>query len=76
MSFPHNNNTLRTTVTQLKEAVARHQGEQHETVKIVREMESIVAEIERKAIKLSISIDPISDMTNSTVLSQSPVPVA
>lgn len=57
MSFPNTDNSLRTTVSQLKDVVSRHQGADHETVQIVRELESIVAEIERK--------------TGSTVISQS-----
>jgi hypothetical protein len=48
MSPINTNNTLRTAVSQLKDVVSRHQGADHETVEIVRELESIVAEIERK----------------------------
>lgn len=56
MSFPHSNNSLKTAINQLKEVVARHQGEQHETNEIVREIESIVVDIERKAGRLSIPL--------------------
>ena len=49
MSFPINtNNSLRTAVSQLKDVVSRHQGIDHETVEMVRELEKIVADIERK----------------------------
>jgi len=49
MSFPINtDNSLRTAVSQLKDVVSRHQGADHETVAMVREIESIVADIERK----------------------------
>lgn len=48
MSFPNTDNSLRTTVSHLKDVVSRHQGADHETVQIVRELETIIAEIERK----------------------------
>jgi len=54
MSFPHSNNTLTQAVKQLKEVVSRHQGDDHETTAMVREIESIVADIERKAVISSI----------------------
>lgn len=50
MSFPHSNNSLNQAVKQLKEVVSRHQGEDHETTAMVRELEAIVADIERKAV--------------------------
>jgi hypothetical protein len=53
MSFP-SNNTLNQAVKQLKEVVARHQGEDHETNAMVREIEAIVLDIERKAVGLTV----------------------
>jgi len=60
MSFPHNN-SLKAAVKQLQEVVSRHQGEDHETSKIVREIESIVADIERKSV-----IMPIAERANES----------
>ncbi len=54
MSFPHSNNSLKAAIKQLKEVVSRHQGEDHETTAMVREIETIVADIERKTASLSI----------------------
>lgn len=54
MSFPHNN-SLKAAVKQLQEVVSRHQGEDHETSMIVREIESIVADIERKSVVMPIA---------------------
>lgn len=54
MSFPHSNNSLSQAVKQLKEVVARHQGADHETNAMVREIEAIVSDIERKAVDLSV----------------------
>ena len=54
MSFPHNN-SLKAAVKQLQEVVSRHQGDDHETSKIVREIESIVADIERKSVIMPIA---------------------
>lgn len=53
-------NSLRTAVSQLKDVVSRHQGADHETVEMVREIESIVADIERKT--GSAANSQISDM--------------
>ncbi len=58
MSFPHNN-SLKAAVKQLQEVVSRHQGEDHETTKMVREIEAIVADIERKSV-----IMPIDERAN------------
>lgn len=60
MSFPHNN-SLKAAVNQLKEVVTRHQGEDHETTSMVREIEAIVADIERKSV-----IMPIAERANES----------
>ncbi len=54
MSFPHSNNSLKAAIKQLKEVVSRHQGDDHETTAMVREIETIVADIERKTATMSI----------------------
>ncbi len=54
MSFPHSNNSINQAVNQLKEVVARHQGVDHETNAMVREIEAIISDIERKAVDLSL----------------------
>lgn len=72
MSFPINtNNSLRTAVSQLRDVVSRHQGADHETVEIVRELESIVAEIERKT--GSTAAPQPSDMVVSGITGAVPV---
>jgi len=50
MSFP-NQNSLQGTIQQLKEIVTNVQGEDHEAYQLVRQMEFLVAEIERKTYK-------------------------
>jgi len=66
MSFPHSNNSINQAVTQLKEVVARHQGVDHETNAMLREIEAIVSDIERKAV--GISLGENSDLqTNSQI---------
>lgn len=54
MSFPHSNNSINQAVNQLKEVIARHQGVDHETNAMVREIEAIISDIERKAVDLSL----------------------
>ncbi|MDZ4838054.1 MAG: hypothetical protein SGJ27_30080 [Candidatus Melainabacteria bacterium] len=74
MSFPHNS-SLKAAVKQLQEVVSRHQGDDHETSKIVREIESIVADIERKSVDM-----PITERANESqivppvTLIQNPLP--
>lgn len=52
MSFPHTDNSLRLALKELEDAVKSHQGENHESVQIVREFESIVKDIERKSVSI------------------------
>ena len=73
MSFPHSNNSLMAAVKQLKEVVSRHQGEDHETVAMVREIEAIVADIERKTVNSAVSGE--QQITTPGFLQQSPIPV-
>jgi predicted secreted Zn-dependent protease len=67
MSFPHSNNSINQAVTQLKEVVARHQGVDHETNAMLREIEEIVSDIERKAVGLSLGENPGEAQINSQI---------
>ena len=48
MSFP-NQTSLHGTIQQLKEIVTSLQGEDHEAARLVRQMEALAQEIERKS---------------------------
>jgi hypothetical protein len=74
MSFPHNN-SLKAAVKQLQEVVSRHQGDDHETSKIVLEIESIVADIERKSVIMPIAERANENqITTSATMIQNPLP--
>lgn len=50
MSFP-SQNSLHGTILQLREIVKSLQGEDHEAWRVIRQMEALVLEIERKTTK-------------------------
>ncbi len=52
-----NLNSLQSTISDLKEIVNRNQGANHETTVLVKQMEQLVDEIERKARKKKLIID-------------------
>ncbi len=54
MSFPLNNNPLLLAIKELEDVVIRNQGDDHEAIDMVREMEAIVTDIERKSATLQI----------------------
>lgn len=75
MSFPHSNNSLNEAVKQLKEVVSRHQGEDHESTSMVREIEAIVADIERKAVNISFcDRGSESQITTPVMIRPNPLP--
>ena len=55
MSFPKNETSLKSTFKELKEIVSRNQGENHESIAMVNELESLISDLERKAGRLSSS---------------------
>lgn len=61
-----NLNSLQSTIQDLQEIVARHQGANHETSLLVKQMEQLVDEIERKARKRKlisdIAVPPLSSI--------------
>jgi hypothetical protein len=52
----NNLNSIQSTIADLKEIVQRNQGANHETAQLVRQMETTVADIERKTHKAGITI--------------------
>lgn len=48
---PASNSSIQTTVRQLKEIISNLRGPEHEAYLLVSQMENLVSEIERKAIR-------------------------
>ncbi len=57
MSFS-NHNSMKVTIQQLKDIVTSIQGEDHETAKLITQMEAVVSEIERKGGRIAQSAAP------------------
>lgn len=53
-----NLNSLQTTISDLKEIVARNQGANHESALLVKQMEQLVQEMEKKAKKRPLADIP------------------
>jgi hypothetical protein len=55
-----NLNSLQNTISDLQEIVERNQGANHETSLLVKQMEQLVVEIERKARNNQLLVDGVS----------------
>lgn len=55
-----NLNSLQNTISDLQEIVERNQGANHETSLLVKQMEQLVVEIERKARTKKLLVDGVS----------------
>lgn len=54
-----NLNSLQNTISDLQEIVERNQGANHETSLLVKQMEQLVVEIERKARNNKLLVDGV-----------------
>ncbi len=64
---PSTNNSIQTTVRQLKEIISNLRGQEHEAYLLVSQMENLVAEIERKAINNGQMLASAASPTNSKI---------